>query len=128
MDLGVTDRLRPLLDAVRTFIDERVIPVDHEYFAEVDKGDRWSLTERRQEIIEGLKSAAREQNLWNFWLTDSESGYGLSTRRHPIHCVLAARPRGRERAGGRPARALPGEQPHGNEFPAHAPHRSASAD
>ena len=79
MDLGVTDRLRPLLDAVRTFIDERVIPVDHEYFAEVDKGDRWSLTERQQEIIEGLKSAAREQNLWNFWLTDSESGYGLST-------------------------------------------------
>jgi len=79
MDLGVTDRLRPLLDAVRTFIDERVIPVDHEYFAEVDKGDRWSLTERQQEIIEGLKSAAREQNLWNFWLTDSESGYGLTT-------------------------------------------------
>ncbi len=79
MDLGVTDRLRPLLDAVRTFIDERVIPVDHEYFAEVDKGDRWTLTERQQEIIEGLKSAAREQNLWNFWLTDSESGYGLST-------------------------------------------------
>jgi len=79
MDLGVTDRLRPLLDAVRTFIDERAIPVDHEYFAEVDKGDRWSLTERQQEIIEGLKSAAREQNLWNFWLTDSESGYGLST-------------------------------------------------
>ncbi len=79
MDLGVTDRLRPLLDAVRTFIDERVIPVDHEYFAEVDKGDRWSLTERQQEIIEGLKSAAREQKLWNFWLTDSQSGYGLTT-------------------------------------------------
>jgi len=79
MDLGVTDRLRPLLDAVRTFIDERVIPVDHEYFAEVDKGDRWSLTERQREIIEGLKSAAREQNLWNFWLTDSQSGYGLTT-------------------------------------------------
>ena len=79
MDLGVTDRLRPLLDAVTTFIDERVIPVDHEYFAEVDKGDRWSLTERQQEIIEGLKSAAREQDLWNFWLTDSESGYGLTT-------------------------------------------------
>jgi len=79
MHLGVTDRLHPLLDAVRTFIDERVIPVDHEYFAEVEKGDRWSLTERQQEIIEGLKSAAREQKLWNFWLTDSESGYGLTT-------------------------------------------------
>ncbi|MBT8092665.1 MAG: acyl-CoA dehydrogenase family protein [Gammaproteobacteria bacterium] len=79
MDLGVTERLRPLLDAVRTFIDERVLPVEEEYLAEVDKGNRWSLTDRQQEIIEGLKSAAREQNLWNFWLTDSHSGYGLTT-------------------------------------------------
>jgi acyl-CoA dehydrogenase len=79
MDLGVTNRLRPLLDAVKTFIDERVIPVDGEYLAEVAKGDRWTLTERQTEIIETLKAAAREENLWNFWLTDSESGYGLST-------------------------------------------------
>jgi acyl-CoA dehydrogenase len=79
MDLGVTDRLRPLLDAVKTFIDERVMPVDHEFLAEVDKGDRWSLTDRQKEILDDLKSAAREQNLWNFWLTDSDSGYGLTT-------------------------------------------------
>ncbi len=79
MNLGVTDRLRPLLDAVKTFIDERVMPVDHEFLAEVDKGDRWSLTDRQKEILDGLKSAAREQNLWNFWLTDSDSGYGLTT-------------------------------------------------
>jgi acyl-CoA dehydrogenase len=79
MDLGVSDRLRPLLDAVKTFIDERVMPVDHEFLAEVDKGDRWSLTDRQKEILEDLKSAAREQNLWNFWLTDSDSGYGLTT-------------------------------------------------
>jgi acyl-CoA dehydrogenase len=79
MDLGVTERLRPVLDAVKTFIDERVLPVDAEYLAEVDKGNRWSLTDRQQEILEELKSAAREQKLWNFWLTDSDSGYGLTT-------------------------------------------------
>ena len=79
MDLGVTDRLRPVLEAVKTFIDERVAPVDHEFLAEVDKGDRWSLTDRQMEILDDLKSAAREQNLWNFWLTDSDSGYGLTT-------------------------------------------------
>ncbi|MCP5093120.1 MAG: acyl-CoA dehydrogenase [Gammaproteobacteria bacterium] len=79
MDLGVTDRLRPLLDAVKTFIDERVVPVDEEYLAEVGKGDRWTLTDRQNEILEGLKSAAKEQNLWNFWLTDSELGFGLTT-------------------------------------------------
>jgi acyl-CoA dehydrogenase len=79
MNLGVTDRLRPLLDAVRTFIDERVVPVDEEFFEEVAKGDRWSLTERQKEILGELKSAAREQGLWNFWLTDSERGPGLNT-------------------------------------------------
>ena len=79
MDLGVSDRVRPLLDAVRTFINERVLPVDEEFLAEVSKGDRWSLTDRQAEIMDELKSAAREQGLWNFWLTDSDSGYGLST-------------------------------------------------
>ena len=79
MDLGVSDRLRPLLDAVKTFIDERVVPVDEEYLAEVARGNRWTLTDRQNEILDALKSAAKEQNLWNFWLTDSESGFGLTT-------------------------------------------------
>ena len=79
MNLGVTDRLRPILDSVRTFINERVEPLDEEFLSEVNSGDRFELTGRQTEILEGLKSAAREQGLWNFWLTDSERGPGLST-------------------------------------------------
>ena len=79
MDLGISDKVRPLLAAVKTFIDEKVIPVDEEFLAEVATGDRWTLSDRQNEILDSLKSAAREQGLWNFWLTDSESGYGLST-------------------------------------------------
>ena len=79
MDLGISDKVRPLLDAVRTFIDEKVLPVDEEFLAEVATGDRWTLSDRQNEILDSLKSAAREQGLWNFWLTDSKSGYGLST-------------------------------------------------
>jgi len=56
-----------------------VLPVDEEFLAEVATGDRWTLSDRQNEILDNLKSAAREQGLWNFWLTDSESGYGLST-------------------------------------------------
>ncbi|MDH3409505.1 MAG: acyl-CoA dehydrogenase family protein, partial [Gammaproteobacteria bacterium] len=47
--------------------------------AEINNGDRWSLNDRQTEILSGLQSAAREQGLWNFWLTDSEQGYGLTT-------------------------------------------------
>ena len=79
MNLGVTDRLRPLLDSVTKFIDERVLPVNEEFLAEVDNGDRWSLNERQTEISEGLKAEAKKQGLWNFWLTDSEQGFGLTT-------------------------------------------------
>ena len=79
MDLGISDKVRPLLAAVKTFIDEKVLPVDEEFLAEVATGDRWTLSDRQNEILDSLKSAAREQGLWNFWLTDSESGYGLST-------------------------------------------------
>ena len=79
MNIGITDKVRPLLDAVKIFIDEQVLPVDEEFLAEVAKGDRWTLTDRQNEILDNLKSAAREQGLWNFWLTDSERGYGLST-------------------------------------------------
>jgi len=79
MNLGITERVRPLLEAVQTFIRDRVLPVDEEFLAEVDKGDRWILTDRQKEILDDLKSEAKSQGLWNFWLTDSESGYGLST-------------------------------------------------
>jgi acyl-CoA dehydrogenase len=79
MNLGMSDRVRPLVEAVREFITEQVLPVDREFLEEVNQGDRWTLTDRQKEIINGLKMAAREQSLWNFWLTDSDRGYGLST-------------------------------------------------
>ena len=47
MDLGVTDKVKPLIDKVR-----------------------------QMEILLHLKTLAKERGLWNFWLTDSEKGYG----------------------------------------------------
>jgi len=79
MNLGMSERVRPLVEAVREFITEQVVPVDQEFLEEVGNGDRWTLTSRQKEILDTLKSAARERGLWNFWLTDSERGYGLST-------------------------------------------------
>ena len=79
MELGMSERVRPLVEAVREFIRERVIPIDEEFQQEVEKGDRWTLTDRQNEILEGLKATARAQGLWNFWLTGSDRGYGLNT-------------------------------------------------
>ena len=82
MDLGVTERVRPLIEAVRRMVEEEIAPLDAEYAAEVGRhpsGNRFALTDRQVEIMEGLKARARERGLWNFWLTGSDKGYGLST-------------------------------------------------
>ncbi|PIE12134.1 MAG: acyl-CoA dehydrogenase [Rhodobacterales bacterium] len=82
MDLGITARLEPLLADVRQMIEEDIAPVCDEFEEEVGKhpsGDRFQHTERQLEILNGLKAKAKERGLWNFWLTDSERGFGLST-------------------------------------------------
>ena len=82
MDLGPTDRVRPLVSAVRAMVEDEIEPLEAEYHAEVGRhpsGDRFAMTDRQVEIVEGLKARARERGLWNFWLTDSEQGLGLTT-------------------------------------------------
>lgn len=80
MNLGMSDRVKPLHEKVRTMIEDDVLPVDEEFLAEVGKsGDRFAYTDRQTEILESLKAKARERGLWNFWLTGSDRGYGLNT-------------------------------------------------
>ena len=79
MDLGISEKVAPLLQRVKQFIEERIMPLEAEYIAEIDVGDRWQLTARQVDIMEGLKREAREQGLWNFFLTEGEHGSGLTT-------------------------------------------------
>src|SRR5215510_4144496 len=79
MDLGMTAKVKPLVEKVRAMVREDIMPLEAEYEAEVGKGDRWTYTKRQEEIREGLKAKARERGLWNFWLTGSDRGYGLTT-------------------------------------------------
>ena len=59
MDLGISDKLKPILEEVKQFIDIEILPLEHEYHQEVVKGDRWAFTERQTEILETLKAKAR---------------------------------------------------------------------
>ncbi|NOR63697.1 MAG: acyl-CoA dehydrogenase [Rhodobacteraceae bacterium] len=80
MDLGITDKVAPLIAAVREMVASEIAPLEEDYRSEVgNAGDRFVYTPRMTEILEGLKAEARKRGLWNFWLTDSEKGYGLST-------------------------------------------------
>lgn len=77
MQLGASAKVEELIKALKAFISERVIPLEEEYEAEVAVGDRWQLTPRQTEIIEGLKSEAKARGWWNFFLTHSDRGAGL---------------------------------------------------
>nr|WP_255569830.1 acyl-CoA dehydrogenase family protein [Actibacterium sp. 188UL27-1] len=71
-----------MIDKVRTMISDEIAPLDAEFHAEVGKhpsGDRFRHTDRQLAILDGLKATARDRGLWNFWLTDSDKGYGLTT-------------------------------------------------
>ena len=81
MNLGVSERLKPILEKVTQLMQEEVLDADVEFHREIGKNgaDRWDMTTRQVEILENLQTKAKEQNLWNFWLTDSDKGCGLST-------------------------------------------------
>lgn len=79
MDLGVSEKVRPLLAEVKAFVQDEILPLEEAYLAEIPVGDRWQFTPRQSEILEGLKDKARSAGLWNFFLTDGEHGSGLNT-------------------------------------------------
>ena len=81
MDLGMSERVKPLVEKIRDFTRNFVAPLDHEFHELVGTapGGRFSLSDRQNEILDTVKDEARKRGLWNFWLTDSEEGFGLST-------------------------------------------------
>lgn len=78
MNLGLSDELVAIREKIRTFVEEKVEPVEQDYHDEVSVGDRWSHTPRQDEILESLKAEARKLGLWNFFLPKSQGGAGIS--------------------------------------------------
>ena len=61
MDLGISERVAPLIKAVRDMVENEIAPLDAEYHALVGTdptGDRFKHTDRQLEILDGLKSLA----------------------------------------------------------------------
>ena len=79
MDLGISANVAPLLAEVKQFIEGEILPVEHDYYADIAVGDRWQFTEKQTDIREGLKDKAKAKGLWNFFLTDGDAGSGLNT-------------------------------------------------
>ena len=56
MDLGVTKKVRPLIEVVREMVNDEIVPLEAEFYQEVENAEnRFSFTPRMTEILEGLK-------------------------------------------------------------------------
>jgi acyl-CoA dehydrogenase len=71
-DLRMSEKGRPLFDAVKRHIAENVAPILEE-FDELDhqKTDRWSWHPRQLELLDGAKKKAKAAGLWNFFLPNA---------------------------------------------------------
>jgi len=78
MNLGLSEKMLEVREKIRRFVTENVEPVEAEYQAQVEVGDRWSHTLRQNEIMQSLKAEARVQGLWNFFLPESQGGAGIN--------------------------------------------------
>jgi len=79
LDLRMSEGVRPLYEAVKAFIRDEVEPITEEFHRLGEgRAERWSWAPGQLELLEGAKQKAREQNLWNFFLPNAETGQGLS--------------------------------------------------
>ncbi len=78
-DLRMSDKAKPLLEAVKTHIANNVAPISAEFFRLGEgRADRWSWAPGQLELLDGAKAKAKASGLWNFFLPDAETGEGLS--------------------------------------------------
>jgi len=78
MNLEQSERVKEHILQVSKFMDEHIWPAEEVYASQMDvfreEGNPW----RVPPILEELKSKAKAQGLWNFFLPESQNGFGLT--------------------------------------------------
>jgi len=78
MNLEQTDKVKDLIVQVSKFMDDHIWPAEEIYSSQMisfrEEGNPW----RVPPVIEELKTKAKAQGLWNFFLPESQNGFGLT--------------------------------------------------
>jgi len=75
MNFDYTAKVDELRQRVSAFVETHIYPAEAEYAAALNSGDtRWAIPP----IMEDLKALAKQQQLWNLFLPESEYGAGLT--------------------------------------------------
>ena len=88
MEFEYTARTKMYQEQLTEFMQKYVYPNEQTFHDQLDRGStRWQVPP----IIEELKATARERNLWNLFLPESEHGHGLANREYAPLCEIMGR-------------------------------------
>ena len=82
-----SQRSTDLHEQLSEFMDKHIYPSEPLIKKELADGDRWQPSK----IVEGLKRKAREADLWNLFLPESELGAGLTNFEYAPLCEVMGR-------------------------------------
>jgi acyl-CoA dehydrogenase len=80
-------KVKDLQKRLAAFMDEHVYPNEKSFDDQIETGDRWQPVA----IVEDLKAKAQAASLWNLFLTEHESGAGLSNLEYAPLCEIMGR-------------------------------------
>jgi len=83
------DRTKALIEKLEAFMDAHVYPAEEIYAEQMAAfgENRWQIPQ----IIEDLKAKAKEADLWNLFLPESDKGFGLSNLEYAPLCEIMGR-------------------------------------
>jgi alkylation response protein AidB-like acyl-CoA dehydrogenase len=90
VDFEHSERAKDFVARASKFIDERILPAEPRYYADLVGSDdfrQWRIPP----VMEELKREAREAGLWNLFLPDAQLGAGLDNRDYAAIAELTGR-------------------------------------
>jgi len=88
MDFTYSDKTKALIDRVQDFMERHIYPNEGAFYAQHDAlSDRWDVPP----MLEELKTKAKEADLWNLFLPESELGAGLTNLEYAPLCEIMGR-------------------------------------
>jgi acyl-CoA dehydrogenase len=82
-----SSRVLELRQQLIAFMDEHIYPNEQRYYEQLQASDRW----QSPQLLEELKTKARQAGLWNLFLPDPELGAGLTNFEYAPLCEIMGR-------------------------------------
>jgi len=89
--LEMSDKTRALYAAVTKFMEDEVLPVEAECWAELAANTAANKRWTPLQTIQRVKDKAKAQGLWNFFLPPASGGSGLTNFEYASLCELTGR-------------------------------------